>query len=58
VALRRYGRAAPVPGDLIGDGNVRPSSADGRGSEPLLLPAQDVAPVPQPTQQNEGILHE
>ena len=54
VALRRYGRTAPVPGSLIEVGDARPLPVDGRVSEPALLTAQGVAPVPQPTQHRRG----
>jgi glycosyltransferase involved in cell wall biosynthesis len=55
--LRHYVRTTPVPGDLIEAGEVRPPWVNGRGSQPTLLPAHDVAPVPQP-EQNEGIPRE
>ena len=55
VALRRDGPTAPVPDGLIEDGDVSLPPVDGRGSEPALVPAWDVASVPQLTQQNEGI---
>jgi hypothetical protein len=54
VALRRYGRTAPVPGSLIEVGDARPLPVDGRVSKPALLTAQGVAPVPQPTQHRRG----
>ncbi len=56
VALRRHALTVPVPDDLIEIGDVMPSPGNGRGSEPALLPARGVAPVPQPTQ-NEGVPH-
>jgi hypothetical protein len=55
--LRHYVRTTPVPGDLIEAGEVRPPWVNGRGSQPTLLPAHDVAPVPQP-EQNDGIPRE
>jgi hypothetical protein len=55
MALCRRDRTVAVPGSTIEAEDVRLSSANGRGSERMLLPAQDVAPVPQPTRGNDGI---
>jgi glycosyltransferase involved in cell wall biosynthesis len=58
MALRRHGRTVAVPGSPIEAEDVRLSSANGRGSERMLLPAQDVAPVPPPTRGNDGVPRE
>jgi hypothetical protein len=55
--LRRYVPTAPVSGDFIEAGDARLPPVNGRGSQPALLYAHDVAPTGQPMQ-NEGIPRE
>jgi glycosyltransferase involved in cell wall biosynthesis len=53
TAMRQEGPTAPVPGDLTEVEDLGPPPVDGRDSEPALLPEQRVAPVLQPTQNEE-----
>ena len=53
VALVGYGRTISAPGGLDFFEAVKPPPADGNGSEPTPLAAQDVALILQPTQNEE-----
>ena len=53
--LRQYGPPARGAGGLASTGNGFALPVEGRSSEPALLPAQDEAPVPKPTQKEKNL---
>ncbi len=53
--LRQYGPPARGAGGLASTGNGFALPVEGLSSEPALLPAQDEAPVPKPTQKEKNL---